>query len=327
MPKPNQPKRSSSSSRPPRSGGGRNRGRAGASRSAGSGRSRGGAKPGGGKPPGRGGGTGDGGRRRGGAAGGQRKRGGSPGRGGGGGGRSGKPRSGDGHRGGAPRRAARVAPGSGDAELPKWMRDELRRVTGKERLNAATAAVTRAVEAFADEEYETAHRELRKAKSASSRASCVRELLGLAAYHTGNWREAVAELRAYRRMTGDVIYMPAEMDALRAQGDREGVEKTWLRIQEAGGHPSTDSEARVVYGSFLLDEGRPREAWSATGPVQLQPDPPPHLLRRWYVAARAAAALGDGETALRLASAIRERQPDLPGLEELAEEIKQAERD
>ncbi len=327
MPKPNQPKRSSSSSRPPRSGGGRNRGRAGASRSAGSGRSRGGAKPGGGKPPGRGGGNGEGGRRRGGASGGQRKRVGSPRRGGDTRGRRGKPRSGDGHRGGAPRRAARVTPGSGDAELPKWMRDELRRVTGKERLNAATAAVTRAVEAFADEEYETARRELRKAKSASSRASCVRELLGLAAYHTGNWREAVAELRAYRRMTGDVIYMPAEMDALRAQGDREGVEKTWLRIREAGGPPSTDSEARVVYGSFLLDEGRPREAWSATGPVQLQPDPPPHLLRRWYVAARAAAALGDGETALRLASAIRERQPDLPGLEELAEEIKQAERD
>ena len=340
----------SRSARTPGGGGGRSRNRAGPSRSAGSGQRRAGDKPGrggggrgdrgrqqeraaggqgkgkGGRSPGRGGGSGEGGRRRGGAAGGQGKGGRSPGWGGGTGGRSGKPRSRDGHRGGEPRRAARVTPGSGDAELPKWMRDELRRVTGKERLNAATAAVTRAVEAFADEEYETARRELRKAKSASSRAACVRELLGLAAYHTGNWREAVAELRAYRRMTGDVIYMPAEMDALRAQGDREGVEKTWLRFREAGGPPSADSEVRVVYGSFLLDEGRPREAWSATGPVQLRPDPPPHLLRRWYVAARAAAALGDGEAARRLASAIREQSPDLPGLEELAEEIEQAER-
>ena len=312
------------SSRPARSkggGGGGNRSRSAASRS---GRGGGGAKPGGGRPPGRGGGEGGRGRQRGGGAGGQRKGGRPPGRDGADRGRGRDPRSRDGGRGGAPRRAARVTPGSGDTELPKWMRDELRRVTGKERLSAVTAAVTRAVEAFADEEYETARRELRKAKSVSSRAACVRELLGLAAYRTENWREAVAELRAYRRMTGDVIYMPAEMDALRAQGDRQGVEKTWHRFREAGGPPSADSEARVVYGSFLLDEGRLREAWSATGPVQLRPDPPPHLLRRWYVAARAAAALGDGEAARRLASAIRERQPDMPGLDELAAEIKQA---
>ena len=201
------------------------------------------------------------------------------------------------------------------------MRDELRRVTGKERLVAVTAAVTRAVEALADEQYENARRELRKAKSASNRAACVRELLGLAAYHAENWREAVAELRAYRRMTGDSIYMPAEMDALRALGDSEAVEKTWVRFRDAGGPPSADSEARVVYGSFLLDEGRPREAWSVTRPSPPSPNPPPHLLRRWYVAARAAAALGDSRTALQLADAIRAADPEMPGLEQLSEEI------
>ena len=205
--------------------------------------------------------------------------------------------------------------------MPKWMRDELRRVTGKERLVAVTAAVTRAVEDLADERYENARRELRKAKAASNRAACVRELLGLAAYHAENWREAVAELRAYRRMTGDSIYMPAEMDALRALGDSAAVEKTWMRFREAGGPPSADSEARVVYGSFLLDEGRPREAWSVIRPPPPSPNPPSHLLRRWYVAARAAAALGDSRTARQLADAIREADPEMPGLEQLSEEI------
>ena len=218
----------------------------------------------------------------------------------------------------------RASGGAGAAELPKWMRDELRRVTGKERLGAATVAVTRAVEAFADERYENARRELRKAKSASGRATCVRELLGLAAYHTGAWREAVAELRAYRRMTGDSIYMPAEMDALRALGDSEGVEKTWMRFREAGGPPSADSEARVVYGSFLLDAGRPREAWSVTRPAPPSPEAPAHLLRRWFVAARAAAALGDPQTARLLAAAVREADPEMPGLGDLEAEIAQA---
>ena len=220
------------------------------------------------------------------------------------------------------RRPGPVSAGAGAAELPKWMRDELRRVTGKERLSAVTAAVTRAVEAFADEQYEKARRELQKAKAASGRATCVRELLGLAAYHTENWREAVAELRAYRRMAGDSIYMPAEMDALRALGDSEAVEKTWMRFQEVGGPPPADSEARVVYGSFLLDEGRPREAWSVTRPNQApSPNPPPHLLRRWYVAARAAAALGDSRTARQLAVAVREADPEMPGWEQLSAEI------
>jgi len=111
------------------------------------------------------------------------------------------------------------------------------------------------------------------------------------------------------------------MDCLRGLKRHDDVDKTWHLFMELGGHPATDAEARVVYGSFLLDRGRARDAWEITKPKRVTKESKGFERRRWFVAARAALALGDVDTADRLASAVREGDADMPGLDELTEGI------
>lgn len=209
----------------------------------------------------------------------------------------------------------------GPSNLPRWLKEEIQRVTPRERQEGTIVLLSEAAADFADEQFGSAHRKLLKAKNMSSRASAIRELLGLTAYRLGNWEEAVRELRAFRRFTGDTTHMPVEMDALRGLGRHRDVEKTWELFMELGGHPATDSEARVVYGSHLLDQDRPKDAWAVTRPKRVTKDGRPHELRRWFVAGRAALALGDTDTASTLLEAVRHGDPDMPGLEELADDI------
>ena len=180
-----------------------------------------------------------------------------------------------------------------------------------------------AAEDFADDKLGRAHAKLIRAKKLASRAAAIRELLGLTAYRMERWEEALRELRAFRRMAGDTTHMPVEMDVLRALQRPEDVHKVWHLFQELGGRPLTDAEARVVYGSFLLDEGRPRDAWAVTKPKRVTKEAKVGDLRRWYVAARAAAALGDVATARQLSKAIAEADDEraVAGLDALDREI------
>jgi hypothetical protein len=73
----------------------------------------------------------------------------------------------------------------------------------------------------------------------------------------------------------------------------------------------------VVYASFLLDQDRAREAWECARPTSLRAAPSDGDLRVWYVAARAAARLGDRSGSRRLYQAIVEADPGFPGLNEL----------
>jgi tetratricopeptide (TPR) repeat protein len=202
-------------------------------------------------------------------------------------------------------------------QLPKWVRDDIIRSTPKDRREPALMHLGKALDQFADERYAAALPHLRQAKTLAPRSSTVREMLGLSAYHTGNWEEALRELRTFRRITGDIIHMPVEMDCLRALGKKADVTKTWERIGEMETSPTVSHEARVVYASFLLDEGRPRDAWQVIKPGRLVASPSPGELRRWYVAARVAIAAGDMDAARRLIAALDEQEPDFEGVDEL----------
>lgn len=199
-------------------------------------------------------------------------------------------------------------------------------MTPKDRTDGVLLLFSEAASDYADEKFGRAHGKLVRAKKLSSRASAIRELLGLTAYRMGRWEEGLRELRAFRRMAGDTTHMPVEMDALRALGRADDVRKTWELFQELGGRPLIDAEARVVFGSFLLDEGDPRGAWEVTKPKRVTKEARVGDLRRWYVAARAAARLGDVDTARQLARAIEEadERDEIGGLDRLDAEIRQA---
>lgn len=211
--------------------------------------------------------------------------------------------------------------GSSGGDLPKWIRDEVYRSTPKDRRDATLVLLTEAADAFADGRFPKAYGRLIKAKQISSRTPTIRELLGLTSYRMSQWDEALRELRAYRRIAGDTTHMPVEMDCLRALKRGSDVEKVWALYEELGGLSSTDCEMRVVYASHLLDKGDPRGAWKVANPGRLKNDAREWDLRQWYVAARAAAALGDKDTARQLAASVEKHDIAFPGLTELLIEI------
>src|SRR5213078_1196321 len=61
----------------------------------------------------------------------------------------------------------------------------------------------------------------RRAKEMASRSGAVREVLGMALYRSGHYREALRELQAYRRMTGRVDQNHLIADSYRAIGSPE----------------------------------------------------------------------------------------------------------
>ena len=210
----------------------------------------------------------------------------------------------------------------GAENLPKWLRDEITRVTRKDRLTPTFNLLHTAADAFADGRYRFARDKLVEAKALSSRASAIRELLGLSAYRSGLWQEALRELRTFRRLAGDTTHMAVEMDALRALDRPEEVHKTWHELQRLGSSPAAMKEGRVVYGAFLLDQGDPRAAWAVTEPKRITKEPFEEDLRQWYVAARAAVELGDTGTARKLLDAIENEDGAFAGLDDLAAAIR-----
>ena len=201
--------------------------------------------------------------------------------------------------------------------LPRHVVESLMRVTPAQRQNAALAALAAAAEAFSEGQFHVAVRKADHAKDLASRDATIREILGLASYRVGDWATALRELRTYRRLSGETTHMPVEMDVLRALGRDEDVKAVWQDFRKHGGGPAAKKEARVVYASFLIDQGDLDEAADVAGKPRIAPDPWPEDLRLWYVAARIAALQGDKSRAKHLADAIVLEDPSFPGLDDL----------
>ncbi len=207
--------------------------------------------------------------------------------------------------------------------LPNWVIEGVARVTPKDRVALTLEALGAASEALADGNFQSAIRHGNRAKSLSPSDATIRETIGIAAYRLGDWKTALTELRAYRRIAGETTHLPIEMDVLRAQGRSKDVEAAWQELQKRRGHGLVMNEGKIVYASYLIDEGRADEAWQivSVNPARLEQDPNEGHLRLYYVAARAAAARGDRGMARRLSDAIILNDPSFPGYEQLESEI------
>lgn len=96
----------------------------------------------------------------------------------------------------------------------------------------------------------------RYARKKAARVPMVREAVGLTAYHAGEWSQAVAELRAVRRMTGDETHLAVLADCERALGKPE---RAIELVREARGKNLPDAEAvelRIVAAGARRDLGQ-----------------------------------------------------------------------
>ena len=90
-----------------------------------------------------------------------------------------------------------------------------------EKLAARVARHLAAAGMLIDEDPETAYQHTLAARARASRLAVVREATGEAAYAAGHYAEALAELRAAKRMNGATAYLPIMADCHRALGQPE----------------------------------------------------------------------------------------------------------
>jgi tetratricopeptide (TPR) repeat protein len=98
------------------------------------------------------------------------------------------------------------------------------------------------------------------AKRLAARVGVVREACGIAAYRTERWAEALSELRAARRMTGQDDYLPIMADCERALGR---LDRALALIREANTATldrATQIELRIVESGIRRDQGLPDAA-------------------------------------------------------------------
>jgi tetratricopeptide (TPR) repeat protein len=161
------------------------------------------------------------------------------------------------------------------AELDRAARAEL---TSLAKLNAE--AVSRHLVMAArliDEDPEAAYAHAVAARDRAGRVGAVREAAGLAAYRTGRFAEALAELRAARRMSGDQSLLPVMADCERGLGRPERA----LAMSTSPEARSLDgpgkAEMLIVASGARRDMGQP-----AAAALLLQgPELKPELRKAW----------------------------------------------
>ena len=94
------------------------------------------------------------------------------------------------------------------------------RVLSKDNADRVAKHLVMAAELLEDDP-QLALRHARAAKNRAGRVGVVRETNGVVAYHAGEWREALSELRAARRMTGGPGLLAVMADAERGLGRPE----------------------------------------------------------------------------------------------------------
>ncbi|MEV6377056.1 Replicase polyprotein 1ab [Micromonospora musae] len=94
------------------------------------------------------------------------------------------------------------------------------------------------------------------ARRLASRIAAVREAVGLAAYHAGEWQTAIAELRTYHRMTGVQNHIAVLADCERALGRPERAIDLFRGADRDALDPATAIELLIVAAGARGDLGQ-----------------------------------------------------------------------
>lgn len=204
-------------------------------------------------------------------------------------------------------------PGRGPRETyglsREWV-DELRATVRPGHLDQAMSLVSKSLEAFTAGDYEHAVSLAEQAKAGTQRSGRIRELLGLALYHTGKYKDAVRELLTYRRLTGLVDQNHVIADCYRALGRLDKALEVCHEATPSLVGPEIWSEVLIVSASTLADMGEPDKALAQTARGDLSPSKvEPHHLRLWYVRADLLEKTGRNSEAAALWERISAEDP------------------
>jgi tetratricopeptide (TPR) repeat protein len=151
----------------------------------------------------------------------------------------------------------------------------------------------------------------RAARARAGRVAAVREAVGIAAYHAGEWSEALTELRTARRISGDPRNLPVIADCERALGRPEQAAKLLSDPDVRRLDAETRAELLIVVAGARRDRGQLDAALSVLARGGLDRDRPrPGAARLWYAYADILAAAGRTEEAASWFAASAALDPD-----------------
>jgi tetratricopeptide (TPR) repeat protein len=213
----------------------------------------------------------------------------------------------------APPRQRAAAP----ARLPADVVAELEHAGGAKRASKLAERLEAARGAFERERYQDARRILSRLAAEAPGSASVRELLGLTLYRLDRWRQAAAELEAYRTITGSTDQDPVLADCYRALRRYDRVEALWEELRAASPSAAVVAEGRIVAAGARADQGDLKGAItllerSAATPRRVRD----HHLRQWYALADLYDRSGDAPRARALFSRIRDAEPGFGDVEE-----------
>ncbi|HET9966717.1 MAG TPA: hypothetical protein VFQ68_00690 [Streptosporangiaceae bacterium] len=125
-----------------------------------------------------------------------------------------------------------------------------------DRLALRVARHLAAAGVLIDSDPETAYQHTLAARARASRLAVVREATGEAAYASGHYAEALAELRAAKRMNGATDYLPIMADCHRALGQPEQALKLARSPAVAGFGSAAKAEMTLVESGARRDLGQ-----------------------------------------------------------------------
>lgn len=170
--------------------------------------------------------------------------------------------------------------------LPGPWRGEIEATAKAGSAEQAISLVSQALEAFLDEDFTESSRLAEAAKSLAPRSGRIAELLGLAYYHAGRWKDALRELLAYRRVTGLLEQNHVIADCYRALGRPDRALEVLSEVSPASTPPDVWAETMIVAAGALADKGQIDRALAALARTDLNPESvEPYHLRLWYVQA------------------------------------------
>jgi tetratricopeptide (TPR) repeat protein len=171
-----------------------------------------------------------------------------------------------------------------------------------------------------EEDPEAALAHARAARARSGRIPAVREAVGIAAYHCGDWAQALAELRAARRMGSKSPLLPMIADCERGVGRPERAIEL-ARGPEAAQLTGDDAdELRIVVAGARSDLGQHEQALAILSTPPLDRGRTGQTaVRLSYVYAETLLALGRREEALQWF--INAAAADVEGLTDAEERI------
>jgi tetratricopeptide (TPR) repeat protein len=139
-------------------------------------------------------------------------------------------------------------------DLAEEVRDELRSLASTDANLVARHLV--ATGQLLDDEPEAALAHARAARRIAPRIAAVREALGLAAYHNGEWQSTIAELRTYHRLTGRQTHLAVIADSERALGRPERAVDIYRTADRSKLAPDEAVELLIVAAAARGDLGQ-----------------------------------------------------------------------